>query len=60
MINNDFQARDFNKEPAVNVADVRRGCPVITSGTDEDAVAMAVAVKILTDDKVYESLLINK
>lgn len=60
VINNDFQARDFNKEPAVNVADVRRGCPVITSGTDEDAVAMAVAVKILTDDKVYESLLINK
>ncbi|MBR3781764.1 MAG: PDZ domain-containing protein [Alphaproteobacteria bacterium] len=59
VVNNDFQARDFNKEPAVKVADVRRGCPVITSGTDEDAIAMAVAVKVLTDAKVYDGLLVK-
>lgn len=57
VVNNEFQARDFNKEPDVNSKDIRRGCPVITSGTDEDAVAAAVAVKILTDNKVYDGLI---
>lgn len=56
VINNNFNARDFNSEPDVNVADIRRGCPVITSGADEDAVATAVSVKILTDAKVYNRL----
>ena len=32
VINNNFNARDFNQEPDVAVADIRRGCPVITSG----------------------------
>ena len=59
VINNDFHARDFNKEPNVNPIDIKRGCPVITSGTDEDAVAMAVAVKVLTDNKVYDELIIK-
>jgi C-terminal processing protease CtpA/Prc len=57
VVNNDFQARDFNQEPNVKVDDIRRGCPVITSGADEDALAMAVAVKILTDKKVYNGLI---
>ena len=56
VVNNNFNARDFNKEPDVDVSAVRRGCPVITSGADEDAVAMAVSVKILTDNKVYNNL----
>ena len=56
VINNDFNARDFNQEPDVNPADIRRGCPVITNGADEDAVATAVSVKILTDKKVYNRL----
>ncbi|MBR2286423.1 MAG: PDZ domain-containing protein [Alphaproteobacteria bacterium] len=57
VINNYFNATDFNKMPNVNVADVRKGCPVITSGADEDSVASAVAVKILTDKKVYNRLI---
>ena len=57
VINNDFQAKDFNKIPNVNVDDVRKGCPVITSGADEDAVAMAVSVQILTDKKIYNKLI---
>ncbi len=57
VINNDFNAQDFNKALDVNPDDVRRGCPTITSGTDEDAVATAVSVKILTDKKVYNRLI---
>lgn len=57
VINGDFNARDFNKEKNVNVNDVRRGCPIIASGTDEDALSMAVGVKILTDSKVYNNLI---
>ena len=57
MINNDFNSQDFNKVPDVNPDDIRRGCPTITSGADEDAVATAVSVKILTDRKVYNRLI---
>ncbi len=56
VINNDFNAQDFNKDDNTDVAAVRRGCPTITSGVDEDALATAVAVKILTDPKVYNKL----
>lgn len=57
VVNNDFNARDFNRETGVDAATIRRGCPVITSGADEDAVATAVAVKILTTPKVYTRLI---
>ncbi len=57
VVNNDFHARDFNREKNVNVDDIRRGCPTITSGADEDAVAAAVSAKILTDKKVYNRLI---
>ena len=57
VINNDFNSQDFNGKDDVDVDAVRRGCPVITSGSDEDAVAAAVAVKILTDLKVYNRLI---
>lgn len=57
VINNDFNSQDFNKVPDVNPDDIRRGCPTITSGADEDAVATAVSVKILTDRKVYNRLI---
>ncbi len=56
VINNDFRARDFNGETNVDAESVRNGCPTITSGEDEDLVAMSVAVKILTDPKVYSRL----
>ena len=57
VINNDFNSQDFNKVPDVNPDDIRSGCPTITSGADEDAVATAVSVKILTDRKVYNRLI---
>ncbi len=57
VINNYFNATDFNKMPEIKTEDIRRGCPTITSGADEDSVAMAVAVKILTDKKVYNRLI---
>ena len=57
VINNDFNAQDFNQNEDIDVADIRRGCPVITSGADEDALAAAVSVKILTDSKVYNKLI---
>lgn len=60
VINNDFNAQDFNKNPNVDPEIVRRGCPVITSGRDEDALAAAVAVKILTDKKVYNNLILQE
>jgi len=57
VINNDFRARDFNGDKSVDVESIRNGCPTITSGEDEDLVALSVAVKILTDAKVYSRLL---
>ncbi len=57
VINNDFRARDFNNDMETPVESIRKGCPVITSGTDEDNLSAAVAVKILTDEKVYSKLI---
>ena len=57
VINGDFNARDFNKEKNIDINSVRQGCPTIASGADEDALSMAVGVKILTDSKVYNNLI---
>ena len=57
VLNNDFNAQDFNKDAAINPESVRRGCPVIVNGADEDAIAAAVSAKILTDKKVYNRLI---
>ena len=57
VINNDFKVQDFNKGNNVNVAAVRAGCPVITSGDDEDMMSMALATKILTDKTIYYKLI---
>ena len=56
VINNDFNAQDFNRDDDIDVDAVRRGCPVITSGADEDALSAAVAAKILTDSKLFNKL----
>jgi C-terminal processing protease CtpA/Prc len=57
IVNGEFDARDFNNMPEISADVIRKGCPIITSGRDEDAIAAAVAVKILMDDKVYKGLL---
>ena len=57
VINNDFNIQDFNKNKNVDVAAVRRGCPMFSSGDDEDMMASAVATKILTDKVIYNRLI---
>lgn len=57
VVNGDFKARDFNREPDISADVIRKGCPVITSGADEDALSAAVSVKILTDSKIYNRLM---
>ena len=57
VLNNDFHAQDFNKDSAIDPVVIRKGCPVIVSGADEDALSAAVAAKILTDKKVYNRLI---
>lgn len=57
VVNNDFRAQDFNSVPNIDSEAVRRACPIITSGEDEDMLSLAVGVKILTDKTVYNKLL---
>ncbi|MBO7643204.1 MAG: PDZ domain-containing protein [Alphaproteobacteria bacterium] len=57
VINDSFNAKDFNKDESVSADDIRRGCPRITSGADEDALSAAVSAKILTDKKIYNRLI---
>lgn len=58
VINGDFNAKDLNLDETINPADVRKGCPQITSGRDEDSAAAAVSATILTGDKrIYTSLI---
>jgi len=57
VVNGQFGARDFNAESDIDGDAVRRGCPGIISGADEDAVSAAVAIKILTDRSAYNGLM---
>lgn len=56
VINGDFSAKDYNADEKADPNIVRKGCPNIKSGVDEDAIALAVSTKILTDNAVYEKL----
>ncbi len=60
VVNRDFIATDFNRRDDIDVAEIRRGCPSITSGADEDALATAVSAQLLTDDAAYKRLMINQ
>lgn len=57
VLNGEFNAHDYNKDKNVNVKALRKACPKIVSGTDEDNVSTAVSVKILTDKKIYQELM---
>lgn len=57
IINGEFNAHDYNSDKNVNIKALRRACPNITSGDDEDAMAGAVSMKILTDKKIYDELM---
>ncbi|MCL2017653.1 MAG: S41 family peptidase [Alphaproteobacteria bacterium] len=57
VTNGNFGGRDFNREENIDPDAIRKGCPAIRSGADEDAAAAAVAAKILTDSKIYDELI---
>lgn len=57
VINGEFNAHDYNNDKKVNVDGLRRACPNITSGDDEDSMASGVSIKILTDKKIYQEIM---
>ncbi len=57
VMNGHFDAHDYNKDSNVDVKSLRKACPNITSGSDEDAMAIAVAAEILTDKRVYNEIM---
>ncbi len=57
VLNGDFNANDFNLDENADVSALRRGCPQISSGSDEDVVSAAVAAQILSDEKIYSKLI---
>lgn len=57
IMNGEFNAHDYNKDKNVNVKALRKACPKIVSGADEDNIATAVSMKILTDKKIYKELM---
>lgn len=57
IMNGRFDAHDYNQDKSVDVAGLRRACPNITSGDDEDAMAIAVAAEILTNKMVYGEIM---
>ena len=57
IINGEFNARNYNDDKNVDVKALRKACPNITSGEDEDNMASAISVKVLTDKKIYKELM---
>ena len=57
IINGEFNAHDYNSDKNVDVKALRKACPNITSGEDEDSMASAISAKILTDEKIYNELM---
>lgn len=57
IMNGRFDAHDYNKDTNVDVKSLRKVCPNITSGSDEDAMAIAVAAEILTDKRIYNEIM---
>lgn len=57
ILNGKFNAHDYNKKKDVDVKALRKACPNITSGIDEDSMASGVSMKILTDKKIYKELM---
>ena len=57
IINGEFNAHDYNNDKNVDIKGLRKACPNITNGEDEDNMATAVSMKILTDKKLYSNLM---
>ena len=57
IMNGHFNAHDYNRDKDIDVNALRKACPNITSGADEDALAVAVAAEILTNKRIYDELM---
>ena len=57
VINGEFVAHDYNTKQDVDVKALRKACPNIVDGSDEDAMATAVSAKILTEKTIYNKLM---
>ena len=57
VMNDNFNAHDYNKDKSVNVKALRKACPIIQSGTDEDNLSIGISSKILTNKSLYEQLM---
>jgi len=57
IMNGNFNGHDYNMDENPDVKALRRACPNITSGSDEDAMAIAVGVEILANQVVYNQLM---
>jgi carboxyl-terminal processing protease len=55
--NHEWNVRDFNTDETIDPKTVRKGCPNIKNGEDEDNVASAVVMDILFNSDVYKSLI---
>jgi carboxyl-terminal processing protease len=60
VVNGDFKAKDLNRDDETVVADIRKGCPQMKSGEDEDLISAAVATQILSNDKIYKKLSVSR
>ena len=56
-MNGRFNVHDYNQDKDIDAKALRKACPNITSGVDEDAMAVAVAAEILTNKMVYNELM---
>ena len=57
IINGEFNARDYNSDKNVDIKALRKACPNITNGEDEDNMATAVSTQILTNKTIYKNLM---
>lgn len=57
VINGEFTAHDYNTKQDVDVKALRHACPNVVDGGDEDAMAMAVSAKVLTEKTIYNNLM---
>lgn len=57
ILNGSFNVKDFNKDTTADVNSLRKACPDIVSGDEEDAMAVAVAAELLTEKMLYNQLM---
>lgn len=57
VLNGNFDVKDYNKDTTTDIKSLHNACPKIVSGTEEDAMSVAVAAEILTEKILYNQLM---